>query len=593
MHLKGIVMESRPLNSILPHTVDDDKMEIDAIETSIVSNQEGHDLVMVSEVNVDVSVKSIPQVANQEDSEFDMVTVMREGLVSDETKNTNMHDDNHGEFTNEAFDFMSEEDTEEEARRFEMARPFNMHLLQQSISKGSEAFKHLKGKEVVLVVGKTGSGISTLIRCIAGKRIHGTHHHLTSSAGEVMNKTVFDAEDSLEGFDIGHGKVSETKHIHYLKQKLSTEDRHGKTFFFLDTPGFQDTDGHEIDIATSVVLSQVAKIAHRLRFVILINFVSLIEDRGGAVKGILKLVRTFVDDFEASKLSFMFLFTHTNESARINPKDSLEVAREVVRKEIVLTMQGTKDSELWHVFNLMEKSLKKKFPFVDIFHPILSDVQVLKTTIKRLKAVPGDHMAAHCGLTPSSKLKLTGELHKLDQEVRSNLESESPDLDRCRELLHTFRELKAIIPVHEVQFMAANVSDIFCGFISYQRKIIFEQFEIGISCEHEFGQANVTTICRAIIYLTALNDDFPVEVDMRTINHELVTRLDTYCSKVKFECDKDLSSIHHHLKRLRTWSDGFPELTHYYEVCAKQVSDSFKAYFVDNLCGCQKLNRRI
>jgi Tfp pilus assembly pilus retraction ATPase PilT len=44
-----------------------------------------------------------------------------------------------------------------------MTRPFDMHLLRQSIEDGSAALPHLENQEVFLVIGKTGTGKSTFI----------------------------------------------------------------------------------------------------------------------------------------------------------------------------------------------------------------------------------------------------------------------------------------------------------------------------------------------------------------------------------------------------------------------------------------------
>ena len=537
-------------------------MEIDALEALDLNHLVSNDMVIISGTSGSKS-KNLCIVEREEERTTIVDAVMQDG--TDAT--TESHDGSDSELSQDAFDFASDKDASEESDRFELAHSFNMQLLRSSISNGSEALKHLKGKDVVLVVGKTGSGKSTVVQCIAGKRMYTTSHQTTSSSGEVLDKTVFEAENPLKGFDIGHDKVSETKYIHFYSLTVKK-----KELVFLDTPGFQDTEGHEIDIATSVMLSEVAKIAGSLRFVIMINYVSLLEDRGTAVKGILKLVRTFVSDFEASKFAFMFLFTHTNESSKIQPKDSLSAAREAVRQEIMWTMEGTRDADLWQVLNFMQKSLKKGYPLVDVFHPMVSDADVLKTHIKRLKAVPGDHLRSHCGLTATSQLKLSGELNKLYQDVRSILESESPDLDRARELLHTFRELDISIPVNDVHVVASNVYNLFCGFISDNRKVFHEQLELGISDEHIFGRANTSTIHRCMRYLNEVQGEFPEEVDMGRIHEEMVTRLAQYCEKVKVESNESMVNIHRRLSKLCLWSDEFPELKEYYQSCVEHVS---------------------
>ena len=136
-------------------------------------------------------------------------------------------------------------------------------------------------------------------------------HTTKCTDGHDVQTNVFEAVDSLPEFQVGHVKTSMTKNINCYFRPGSGTAR-GEVAY-LDSPGFEDTDGHEIDIATSVMLSKVAQRCHSLRFVILVNYVSLLEDRGGAMRAVLKLCRSFVQDFSEKQMSFMFLFTHTDQ----------------------------------------------------------------------------------------------------------------------------------------------------------------------------------------------------------------------------------------------------------------------------------------
>ena len=108
---------------------------------------------------------------------------------------------------------------------------------------------------------------------IAGKRIREIDH-TSSFSGETASKKVYEAEDALPAFEIGHSKKSHTNSINALIRGKGDAE-----IVYLDSPGFEDTSGIEMDIATSALLSQVAKRCKSLRFVILIHCASLIEDR--------------------------------------------------------------------------------------------------------------------------------------------------------------------------------------------------------------------------------------------------------------------------------------------------------------------------
>lgn len=136
-----------------------------------------------------------------------------------------------------------------------------------------------------------------MIQGIAGKRIHEVEHE-TSFAGEVAKTKVYDAEDALPGFAIGHDMKSKTSSINGLLFGNGDTE-----VVYLDSPGIEDTGGVEMDIATSSLLCQVAKRCKSLRFLIMIHCASLIEDRGGAFRSVLKFARAFVHDFGQSKVS--------------------------------------------------------------------------------------------------------------------------------------------------------------------------------------------------------------------------------------------------------------------------------------------------
>jgi len=147
-----------------------------------------------------------------------------------------------------------------------------------------------------MISALTGVGKSTLLQGIAGKKICEIKHR-TSFSGEVATKSAYDAEDALPAFEIGHSKKSKTSTINALVRGEGCDE-----IVYLDTPGFEDTSGVEMDIATTALLSQVAKRCKSLRFIIIIHCASLIEDRGGAFRSVLRFARAFVQDFNESKV---------------------------------------------------------------------------------------------------------------------------------------------------------------------------------------------------------------------------------------------------------------------------------------------------
>lgn len=453
-----------------------------------------------------------------------------------------------------------------------ISRKFDLQLLQQSIDDGAAVLEGIQYKDVVLVVGKTGTGKSTLIQALAGNILFATEFE-TTSFGQTISKTVFDSQTPIPGFEIGHRKSSQTRHINSFTTSVARKDGSTKELVYLDSPGFEDTEGSEVDIATAVMLSQVAKVARSLRFVIMINYVSLLEDRGGSMRGILKLVRSFVSDFEASKRSFMFLFTHTDDIDGICG-EPLNIVKQALFREILMMCDSTKDKDILRVLSFIRLSLHRGYGFVDVFHPLKSDLIILKTNIKKLTTAPGEHLARNCGLTPTSKFKLAGEMSTLLQGLRSVLREDFWDIIQAKGLVATCRTLEQYIDIDCVHEMARDVDDVLDKFMDLHKKRLRLKMERGTSGHHAFGDANIEMIRQSASVLKAFEEILPMKVCFGAIFRTVEQELESFGKSLARQSRCSLEGLHHGLAALSAWSKGFSEFLPIYEKTKSSVSAS-------------------
>ena len=464
------------------------------------------------------------------------------------------------------YDFSSEEEDNAETKLSCSSRPFNMKLLRDSIENGGPTLERVRGKDVVLIIGKTGTGKSTLIQGIAGKKLHSAVH-ATTCFGKTVKKSVFEAEEALPGFEIGHAKTSMTKHInYYVHQQVDTTTQEEEEVVYIDSPGFEDTDGTEMDIATSVMMSQVAKQCKSLRFVILINYASLLEDRGGAMRSVLKLTRSFVQDFNEEKRSFMFFFTHTNEIKEI--PDSIEGAKECLRNEIIRTADGTKDEDVLSVLDFMSKSLQKGFPFVDVLHPLKSDFYKVATFIEtKLKPVTRPTLAGNCGLTISSQLKLEGELQNLLRIFRLLLNKDSPDMEQVKDTRKTFKYFEMYVDTEPVRKAVAESAALFDLHVANLHVMINTEIRRGTG-PNDFSVANVALLKNAMSQLRALSDgENCIEVA------GVLLKVETFQKELLLDRGSSFDGLHQKLGKLHAWSAGFAEFSPLYSAAHKHISD--------------------
>jgi len=462
------------------------------------------------------------------------------------------------------FDFSSDDSDGEEGKAISrggaLSRSFDMKILRDSIENGEDTLKHVVGKDVVLVIGKTGTGKSTLIQGISGKCLYSTVH-TTEKYGQVVEKQVFEAKEAMAGFEIGHVKTSMTKCINcYIHQQDHTT---GDGVVYLDSPGFEDTSGPEIDIATSVMLSQVATKCRSLRFVILINYASLIEDRGGAIRTVLKFIRGFVQDFNSEKQSFMFLFTHIDEIRGI-PLDSIEGAKEHLKAEIIRTADGTTDTDVLALLDFMRKSLKKNFPFVDIFHPLKMDYSKLANLIEtKLKPVTNPTLAGSCGLTRSSQLTLSAELHSLLRNLRLLLNDISPDMEMLTEMKKMFRYFHLYIDFSDVRKAVSESRDLFENHIKRQNEVIDAEINRGTRTDLEFTTSNVQLLKSSIEKLIALSDGSQAHIE--SVYQRMTFEVERFQKEIILKKGSSFHGLHQKLGKLRTWCTGFDKFTCLYQ----------------------------
>ena len=168
-----------------------------------------------------------------------------------------------------------------------MAKRLDLQKVHNSICDGAHVLNQIQGHDAIVLIGKTGTGKSTLIQAISGRQLNETV--------DEYGRVVYDSDSPLAGFEIGHGKISQTKHLSCFVHKNASD----QPVMYLDSPGFEDTDGVETDLATAAMLKKVAASARSLRFVVLINCASLREDRGGALNSVVRLIHSMVDNLKS------------------------------------------------------------------------------------------------------------------------------------------------------------------------------------------------------------------------------------------------------------------------------------------------------
>lgn len=187
-----------------------------------------------------------------------------------------------------------------------ITKPQNAFLLQQMntnniacniISLIEQAYTQfvqtpLKDKEVILVCGDTGSGKSTLINYI-------NNQPLEIKTLKDQRLPVLDCQNQIT--KIGHGMTSET----FIPKRCSFNN-----MVFWDCPGFEDTNGPDMDITNAYSITKIKNKAENIKVMAVIEESSLYGARRGQAfrDMIIKLDKMFLGN-KRLKDSIVICFT--------------------------------------------------------------------------------------------------------------------------------------------------------------------------------------------------------------------------------------------------------------------------------------------
>ena len=379
--------------------------------------------------------------------------------------------------------------------------------------------------------------------------------HQTEYAGATALKNVFEAENPLPGFEVGHKKVSKTRSINIHVREIG--GKNNEEIVYVDSPGFEDTAGPEVDIATSVMLSQVAKKARSLRFVVLINYASLLEDRGGAMRAVLKLAHTFVSDFEEDKKSFMFLFTHATTS-EFDVPELLSIAKKRLEEDVLCILEGTTDPDVQKVLKFMRKSILKKYMFVDIWHPLLSDFNDISRFVEtKLSTVKNPALVSNCGLTVHAQMKLRGQLRCMLLTLRGLLSQKDiseEDEQEMKYILEMFQYFKLYIGTTQVQEAFDACEDLVEKNLCDQRITVDKALQRATSDAARFDSGHVAVLQQAVSRLAALSGHASYKYNEKRISQAFYA---SHAKAIAFSSIDSLETALFELDKMKAWSSGF------------------------------------
>ena len=239
--------------------------------------------------------------------------------------------------------------------------PLNIHDLFRLVEKVDYAVEIIKDKDVIFFFGPTGSGKSTVIHFLAGSKMVATQieglYHIAA--------TNFKNPD-LQHVTSSPFARSETRCITSVTVKF--EDlgilRPG-SIVLCDTPGFEDTNGPEVDIANGISIVRAIRQCKTVKPVVLVSYKS-IGDRFEGLKSLIHLLARLIPGIQDQIKAFSYIFTKYPSSERTTIHASLKAIANT------MTDQEKSDTSFMNLFQDMLLKTKRHTLALD---PLRDDPQ--------------------------------------------------------------------------------------------------------------------------------------------------------------------------------------------------------------------------
>lgn len=332
------------------------------------------------------------------------------------------------------------------------AMSFDLMELDRLVRLADAALQKQNDRNVLLFVGCTGAGKTTVIYHIAGKKLKATRHTSDSGIKELVYKP--EDEQDLPGFVLGHSQCCSGT------QCITSWLHPDSGVVYMDSAGHLDTRGCEVDVATTCSFKRMAAMGGFLRFVVVVRCDLLTgADRCNTLRSFCKVLSSYVADFQENSHAFCFLFNRVQAlecyhflQPGDSEKEKLDQARDEIHKRIQDTIKETSHlDEAWTVLNIINQSFLKENGNVIVFHPDWCSPQSCRDILEQFDQQhclcnPGQVL--QCNLTLAEEGAISRQFAQDSANLSLYLESEH--VVEVEASIQKLRSVARFIPIKEL-----------------------------------------------------------------------------------------------------------------------------------------------
>ncbi|CAG9315978.1 unnamed protein product [Blepharisma stoltei] len=285
----------------------------------------------------------------------------------------------------------------------EHIRPINIREVIRLINKSVRCSENLKNKDIILLIGFTGTGKSTTTHFLCGsvmKRV--LEDNVTHINFEAIKNPL------LKNVTISSRAESETRYISIIPININSPQDDA---FICDTPGLMDTNGAEVDIANTIGIVKCVRKCKSVRPLILIS--SKAEgDRFEGVKKLAHALARLVPNFDKYSCSFTYAFT------KYSPEDAKNI-HGIVKNAIKL-IKNNPDKAFLKILKDIRDKTKNGVITID---PLKDNPQELLKKIMENEPIRNTRDAFESFITEDSSRSIKNQISVYSEGITAAIDS--------------------------------------------------------------------------------------------------------------------------------------------------------------------------
>ncbi|CAF1149819.1 unnamed protein product [Adineta steineri] len=327
-------------------------------------------------------------------------------------------------------------------------RPLNVHEIERLVSKAKNAAKLIAGKDIILLIGETGTGKSTTIQFLSGSKMKKTKvevesgkflEHITID-GPIKNPDLIDVTSSAL-------RKSETRYI--APVTIPLRDIYGAheygEIILCDAPGFDDPAGPEVDIANGVGVIEALKGCKSVKILALSSYKSL-GDRGQGIQKLAHLLINMIHGIQERLSAIFYAFTKYPSNIDISALLS-EIKNIKVNNDPWLRSDSAFVTVLTDMINKTKHG-------AEIIDPLRGDPKTLVERLKHLRGIMYPSEVFQFSISSETHSCVANQSQQDNLSVKCALKHKDIDL-----VLHYLDKLKALKDLLDVSIVRDSYED--------------------------------------------------------------------------------------------------------------------------------------